>query len=152
MSKLYSKLYRKEDELEFIAYKPSYNYLKFVDECRNQGYIQIILHSRLILDICEKLIANNHFIREVSIDENSFIEVDDLKLSNISSKDELGLIKEELAFNDDNYIEIKEVKIESTQKNYIFDLRSNGILSVTSDDNSQVILQLKKILYEIFGS
>lgn len=150
MSKLYSKLFRKDNKIEFIDYPPDYSYLKFVDACRTKGYIQIILHSKLILDICEELVSNHHIIREVKIDENSLINIEDLNLNNIKSIEDLRGIRKELAFNDDNYIEIKSVKVEHQERNYVFDLQSNGILIARQDDNDEVSLQLKKLLYRFF--
>lgn len=151
MAKLYSKLFRKGNEIHFIDYNPERNYLSFVDTQRSDGFIQIILHSKLMLDICELFLNNNFFIRQVTIDDSSFIDVDDLKLENINNINMLYNIKEELNFNDDNYIEIKNVTIEDSLDGFVFSLRSNGILVVSEEENEEVISRLENLLYTIFA-
>lgn len=150
MAKMYSKLFRKDETIKFIEYTPGYSYLKFVEECREQGFIQIILHSKLILDFCEELLKSEYLIRDIGIDENSFINIEDLKLENINSQSKLEELRKDLYFNDNNYIEIKSIAIEQPTYDVFFELKSNGILIVPQEENQKVVSQLEKLLYNLF--
>lgn len=144
--------YNDKKQFKLINYDINLGYIKFIEEKRDKGYTQIILHSRLIIAICESFLENHHLIRDIEIDEGSYIDITDLKLKDIKDLNQLSAIREELLFKDDHFIEIKSVTTYNKEKNILYKIRSNGILIGYLGDKEEIINDFILNLRCIYGN
>lgn len=144
----------KSNEIKKIEYTSNdqKNYFEFVKSCYEKGFKQVIITSKMMLNILEEF-----FYKKYRINEINFCEDDDElneELKRLMDKIEIDrayfkLLLDKLeCLGQDSSIDIESIKMSDSNKNngkyFTFSIRVNGIMTLSSNNEND-----EKIIFDI---
>lgn len=135
------KLFRKNENIEAVAYDDRTNYYSFLEQQYHAGYRQVIIPSSLIVRMLKEFSTRYSLqvyrIELTEDDESLYKEIDSLITSIESNPAYVCMLSDRLDFlSSESSIDINRISFKGkTSDNYPIDLKiqSNGIIIVNEE-------------------